>query len=160
MKKKNTCCSVLIVLTVLLLGGLLYCLARTETPAQSRVPTVAESEKIAIDTTLKFGEAIKAGDLSLFRNMTSRSFQEAFSEAEFKRAFNGFIEQDINLLAVRNRTPVFTIPPAMTADGMLILQGYFSTQPSRVNFDYSYVNRAGQWVLSGVNVDIQPAANP
>jgi len=122
---------------------------------QANVPSIAESEKIAVDTTLSFGHAIRAGDLSLFRNTSSDEFKNAFSLEQFEQAFSGFVEQNINLLAVSNYPPVFTTPPQLTADGALTLQGYFPTEPSRVNFDYKYVWKSNSWVLSGIGVDVQ-----
>ena len=158
MTKKNTCCIVFGGLIVLLSGGLVYCLFQSESPVpnQYRIPTVSESERLTLNTTLEFGEAIQAGNLSLFRNTTSDAFKRAFSEAEFEQAFNGFIEQRINLLAVNKQKAILTTAPAMTADGTLILRGYFPTQPSRVYFDYSYVRQNGAWLLSGIDVTIRP----
>jgi hypothetical protein len=124
---------------------------------QIDLPSAAENESLVVETTLSFGRAIEAGDLSLFRDTTAEEFKQAFSEEQFNQAFGGFIEQNINLLAVGNYRPVFTASPELAGDGTLILQGHFPTKPSRVTFDYQYVWRSGDWQLSGIDVNVNPA---
>jgi len=120
------------------------------------IPDLTGNARLALDTTLRFGEAIEQGDLAGFRAGTTPAFQQAFSLSAFERAFKGFIEQRINLLAVRDMQPQFTNRELTLDDGSLHLAGWFPTRPSRLNFDYRYSQMDGDWRLSGINVKVVP----
>ena len=120
------------------------------------IPDATGSRKLALDTTLRFGEAIKNHDLAGFRASTASEFQKAFSLPAFEHAFRGFIEQNINLLAVSDMKPTFTKRELDLQSGTLRLAGWFPTQPSRLSFNYNYTRSAGDWRLSGIDVSVQP----
>lgn len=168
--KKNKIGWIILIALFVVIAGLLFLLVNPEilktftgstkpSSLQIHLPSTTVREQLVTETTLRFGRAIKAKDLSLFRDSTAEEFKQAFSREEFERAFSGFIRQNINLLAVKNYRPLFTSKPKLTTSGTLILQGYFPTKPSRVKFDYKYVWRGNTWKLSGINVVVQPAGD-
>lgn len=114
---------------------------------------------MALETTLSFGQAVKAGDYSSFYNAASLELRKRFTLQQFTQAFNGFLQQKTNLLAVRNYVPVFNPDPRLSEDGTLVIQGYFPTQPSRVNFDYEYLRSSDEWKISGIHIDVTPVGN-
>lgn len=120
------------------------------------VPPLQESAQIARATTLHFAQAVNAKDLTLFRRGAAKEFRERFSAQEFNKAFGGFITQGINLAVVEKYQPVFTVPPQLTRDGILHLEGYFPTKPSQVGFKYDYVYRHIGWQIVGVDVEVRP----
>ena len=124
--------------------------------SQQIVPDEEESAALISKTTLEFAKAVQATDLSLFHKKTSPQFQAEFTPDEFKRAFSGFVEQKINLAAVTKYTPVMSTPPAITRDGTLLLRGHYDTRPSRVVFNYDYIQSGNEWRISGINIDIVP----
>ena len=137
----------------------IFLLSCTAEEKQS-LPSEPENEKIVLDTTLTFAQAVNTKDLSLFRNQTTKEFKAEFSHEQFETAFGGFIEQEINLLPVATLKPVFHTPPALDEGGTLILRGYFPTRPSQVEFDYNYLWRSGGWKISGVSLEINPVTTP
>lgn len=120
------------------------------------IPDAATAQQLALNTTLRFAEAINNRDLAGFRATTTEAFQQAFSLDAFEAAFGGFITQRVNLLAVTGMKPVLTIHSPGPTPGTLHLAGWFPTQPSRLSFDYSYTREGPDWRLSGIDVKVQP----
>ena len=120
------------------------------------IPDAATAQELALNTTLRFGEAINNRDLAGFRATTTAAFQQAFSLPAFEAAFEGFIAQQVNLLAVTGMRPVLTTHAPGPQAGSLHLAGYFPTQPSRLSFDYNYTREGPDWRLSGIDVKVQP----
>lgn len=126
---------------------------------QKATPTSSEAAQIVTSTTLAFADAIKAKDLSLFRSQTAIEFKKQFSHEQFNQAFKGFITQGTNLHPVAKLTPSLYSPPSMTADGTLLLRGYFPTRPSAVLFDYGYVWRDKKWKITQISLTLKPVSN-
>ncbi len=120
------------------------------------LPSSSENEKIAVETTLAFAEAVNAKDLSLFRSQTTKEFKAEFSHEQFEKTFSGFIEQKINLLPAAKLKPQFRNPPFLSEDGTLTLKGYFPTRPSQIEFDYSFLWRNKSWKITGISLQINP----
>ena len=157
MKKNKLNSIVTIGALVLVMGALLSC-SQQHNPLQT-LPNAAESEQIAIETTLQFARAVNAKDLSLFRNQTTEEFKKQFSHEQFNNTFKGFIQQNINLLPIAKLKPIFHFPAALTKDKNLILSGYFPSRPSKVSFSYSYIWRSNQWKVTGIKLDVIPTSN-
>lgn len=120
------------------------------------IPDAATAQELALNTTLRFGEAINNRDLAGFRATTTEEFQQAFSLPAFEAAFAGFIQQRTNLLAVTGMRPVLTTRAPGAQAGSLHLAGWFPTQPSRLSFDYQYTREGPDWRLNGIDVKVQP----
>ena len=120
------------------------------------LPSNEDNEKIALNTTLAFAQAVNAEDLSLLRLQTTEEFKARFNQDQLEETFRGFIEQKINLTPVEKLKPIFRNAPLITEDGTLILNGYFPTRPSQVEFDYNYLWRNGSWKINGISLEINP----
>ncbi|MCW8891245.1 MAG: hypothetical protein OQL20_11365 [Sedimenticola sp.] len=120
------------------------------------IPETPESIQIVKKTTMDFALAVKSNDLSLFRNQTSSAFRKKYSQEVFDAAFSGFIQQNINLMAVEKYQPILAAAPAITKDGTLIIRGHYDTRPSQIKFDYDYVLAGDEWKISGINIEVVP----
>ena len=120
------------------------------------VPDHADTRKLAVNTTLRFGKAIDERDLAGFRASTTPKFQQTFSLPVFEQAFQGFIDQRVNLLAVTGMDPVFEQRTLDLNNDTLRLTGWFPTQPSRLSFDYSYTRVDTGWRLRGIDIKVAP----
>ncbi len=155
MNNKLTIITSLLILTIIIVGAVVI-LPKFIKP-ELKPPSLAENQKLVLNTTLEFARAVQARDLSLFRRNTSRKFQEKFSQKQFDQAFGGYIQQNINLLPVAKQVPIFKPAPFVTKDGILVLKGYFPTQPSEVHFNYSYAKKNNDWKLVGITLQVKPA---
>ena len=140
-------------------GGTVYLVGSPPNPFEppsAAIPEQAAAHKLALTTTLRFGEAIDDRNLAAFRATTTEEFQQRFSLDAFERAFSGFIDQQINVLTVEGMDPVLTTLEGGPDSDSLRLAGYFPTQPSRLDFDYSYTRAGPRWQLSGIDVKVAP----
>ncbi|HKJ18765.1 MAG TPA: hypothetical protein VJ984_15530 [Xanthomonadales bacterium] len=126
------------------------------TPSAAALPDRAESAEIVQATTADFARAVNAKDLSEFHGNSSTEFQEQVSLETFNEGFSSFLNSDIDLTVLQNHQPMFTVEPAISADGVLQLQGYYDTRPSRATFEYKYVYRKDGWELLGIGFNITP----
>jgi hypothetical protein len=120
------------------------------------IPELSTANHLVRDTTLRFGDAIERQDLASFRATTSPEFQRAFAVDAFVDAFRGFIDQDVNLRAVADLSPVLRVRRLGVDGKTLRLAGYFPTSPSRITFDYHYSLRPSRWQLSGIEIAVEP----
>ena len=140
-------------------GGTAYLMRSLPDPVErptAATPERAAARELALATTLRFGKAIDSRNLAGFRAATAEAFQQRFSLQTFEQAFNGFIDQKINVLTVAGMDPVLTTLEGGPDGESLRLAGYFPTLPSRLNFDYSYTRVCADWQLSGIDVKVVP----
>ncbi|QEG34152.1 hypothetical protein [Bythopirellula goksoeyrii] len=128
----------------------------TEATNDVAIPTKAEAAVLIKETTQDFAAAINAKDYTQFHAGLSREFQEQVPLEKFNEIFSVFIDSAVDLSVLEKLEPMFTAEPAMSAEGVLALEGYFPSKPSRVKFSYKYVWRDKKWELLGINVDIEP----
>lgn len=120
------------------------------------LPSRAEAAEIVKATTRNFAIAVKGKDLNSFHAEASREFREQVPLETLNESFSEFLTQDIDLTVLQNYEPMFTSEPALSADGVLALEGYFPTTPSRAWFSYTYVHRGAGWKLLGIDFNVRP----
>ena len=121
-----------------------------------RLPSRAEASQLVKATTQEFALGVNARDLSPLRTLASQQFQQQVSLEQLHENFAPFLTQDIDLTVLQDYKPMFTTDPGLSAEGVLRLEGYFPTTPSRAYFKYSYVSRDGDWQLLGINFNVTP----
>jgi hypothetical protein len=128
----------------------------TAAALDTKLPSRVEAAKLVTATTNEFALAVNAKDLSPLHANASLEFQQQVSVEELNQNFAPFLTQDIDLTVLQDYQPMFTSDPALSADGVLQLEGYFSTSPSRAHFRYRYVYRDQDWRLLGINFNLTP----
>ena len=128
----------------------------TTAAAQVSLPTRAEAAEIVKETTRAFAAAVNAKNLSSLHEGASLEFQEQVPLERLNEIFAPFLTQDMDLTVLEGYEPMFTTDPALSAEGVLRLEGYYPTTPSRAYFGYSFINRDGQWQLLGINFNVTP----
>lgn len=126
------------------------------TKEQLALPDRKEASEIVQATTSAFAEAVNAKDLSGFHASASTQFQEQVPLEQLNEHFAAFLNQEIDLSILADFEPMFTADPALSADGVLRLEGYFPTTPSRAHFSYSFVHDGDGWKLLGIDFNVRP----
>lgn len=121
------------------------------------VPGDEELRKLTLATLLSFNEAVQAKDFTKFHATVSVPLQQQLPPPKLAEAFRSFIEGGLDLSPIQGETPVFSKPPAVDGNGVLALEGYYPTQPSRVHFELGYLYEHPQWKLAGINVRVKKA---
>lgn len=117
------------------------------------IPTVEKLNELATATLLEFDKGVAQRDFANFHGQLSRPFQDQKTVAELNQIFKEFIDKQINVSVVEEETPIFTEPPAIDGDGVLVLVGYYPTKPARVEFTLKYVYEHPEWKLLAINVE-------
>ena len=124
-------------------------------------PTVPDQYRLNLlirSTIIALNQANKTGNYSVLRDLGSPSFQSANSAARLAEIFSAQRHANLDLAPVLFFTPTLVRAPAIDADGMLRLTGFFPTQPQQVNFDLAFEFIQGEWRHFGVSVETQPVA--
>lgn len=74
-----------------------------------------------------------------------------------QRAFQSFIDQDIDIGGIKGVDPAFDHAPWVNTDGLLIASGYYPTKPYRVLFSLKFYYETPAWRLFGLDVSVKKA---
>jgi hypothetical protein len=99
--------------------------------------------------------AINARDFGNFHQKISRLWQSQITKEELSNIFQSFSEQNIDLTVLEGIEPVFSEKPLLNAENLLILTGYYPTQPPVTYFTLKYTMEYPNWKLFGVNVEFK-----
>lgn len=124
------------------------------------MPSDRELRRLVRGSMLEFGEAIKTKSFSGFYLYISRAWRSQITEKRLQDAFQGFIEQHVNLGGVSDVEPVFDPPPQMTTDGLLLVSGHYPTKPYEVYFAFKFIYELPEWKLFGLDVYLRKAGAP
>ncbi len=103
-------------------------------------------------TLLTLNDANRSGNYSVLRDLAAPDFQARNSAADLALGFADLRRRNFDLFAAAISAPQLTAPPALDANKMLHLIGFFPTRPLQINFDLLFQIVGGQWRLFGVSV--------
>lgn len=149
-------------------------------PVNRQPPPDAETmERLVKETLLRFDQAIKERDFVPFFLHTSLAWQDQLVTGEYRpgipltmrieltekqkeigasrllRAFQPFIDKNIDISGIASRTPVFDSPPQVSTDGLLIVNGRYDTEPYKVYFSMKFMYELPKWKLFGLDVSLR-----
>jgi hypothetical protein len=119
---------------------------------KKKIPADDELRRLATATLLDFARAVKLKDFTEFHGRASTPLRQHKTAAEFQQAFHEFMDKKIDISGVKETQPVLDEPPALDADGALVLSGYYPTKPARVKFKLQYLYEHPAWKLSSINI--------
>ena len=105
------------------------------------------------DTLLKFNEAIQLKSFDHFYHFISANWQSQVSLQRMSDAFQGFIDQHIDLSPMKDAEISFDEPPRINQEGLLVVHGRSKIPAYQVNFVLSYTYEIPNWRLSGIKLD-------
>jgi hypothetical protein len=121
---------------------------------QAQLPP-AESMIILIrSTVVALNHANLANNYTVLNALGSPTFRQANSPQQLSNAFAAFRTNHIDMNPVVFLTPQLTVQPTIQ-DGRMHLQGFFPSQPMRVNFDLSFEPDQGVWKVQDLTVNLQ-----
>jgi len=96
------------------------------------------------------------GNYTVLRDLSSPGFREKNSAADLATIFQGVRQQKFDLSSIVVLDPVLN-QPRISQDGQLMLDGYFSTQQVRINFQLAFLKATnGAWQIHGVSLNAAP----
>ncbi len=138
-----------------------------EQPPPAPVVTAPQALPVSIEqalylirsTLLRLNDANRSGNYSVLRDLAAPDFQARNTPADLAQIFSDLRHRNFDLFSVATAAPQLISPPALDANKMLRLTGFFATVPLRINFDLLFQNVAGRWRLFGISV-ATPQAPP
>jgi len=137
-----------------LVGMLLLLLAVAAALAQNKVPSERALETLVKTSLLSFNDANITGNYTIFHAKLSKPFREQFPPERLKETFKEFSDKRIDIDLVAAYGPSYTAPPAIDAEGKLVVKGFFPTEPVRVNFELDFIPSDGEWKLIRIHVKV------
>ncbi len=119
-------------------------------PQPEALLSMIRSALVALD------QANKTNNYAVMREFGGPELQK-MSAAELSDKFAGLRTARIDLSPVTIVTPQLSEPPAITAQSLLNLVGYFPTRPLQARFQIVFQPFEGRWRLYGLNVNLVPA---
>ncbi len=107
------------------------------------------------DNLLQFNNAIRTRSFTDFYNFVAVAWQAQLTEKQLQRAFQGFIDQNVDISTIKDLEPVFDNPPMISSDGLLLVSGHYPTKPYVVTFSLKFIYELPDWKLFGLDVDLR-----
>ena len=140
-------------------GGLVLLLLATPALAQNQVPPPKPLEALVKATLMTLNDANLTGDYRVFHARLSGPFRQQYTPERLKQSFREFHDKNVDIDIVCALAPVWEQPPAVDAEGKLVLRGIFPTEPTRVSFEMDFLAWDGEWKLIRINVRVAPSAD-
>ncbi len=126
----------------------------TTEQAGKTLPSDDSSKRLALESLLAFNQAVHNRDFASFHQQISRLWQEQITPQKLAEIFADFIHKQINISAIKEVEPILTEAPTIDSDGILILEGYYPTHPSKTHFRLKYIYEHPAWKLLGIKVNV------
>lgn len=109
------------------------------------------------NTLVAVNQGNLTGNFTVLRDLSSPGFRARNSAGDLATIFQTIRQKKVDLSPVVTLEPVIA-PPRVTKEGLLMLEGYFASQPLRINFQLAYLKDAnGGWMIDAVSVGVAPA---
>lgn len=120
---------------------------------EPKIPDDNELKQMTKEIILSLGNSITNRDFSEFYGIISYIWAKQTKPDELRKAFISFEEKNINLTDFANQSePIFNKVPSIGEDELLVLNGYFPLQNSRLNFTMKFVYEHPKWKLISINI--------
>ncbi|MEF2146194.1 MAG: hypothetical protein V3573_12180 [Desulfovibrionaceae bacterium] len=116
------------------------------------LPDQETLEIMVRDTVSQFSHAVVSADFAEFHTQISALWASQISPDELLAVFRAFIDMGKDLTGYDQLDPVFSEPPAIDQDGVMVLKGYIPHERGLLHFRLEYVFEYPEWKLLGINI--------
>ena len=120
------------------------------------IPDQDATRRLVRDALLEFNRAIRARSFTDFYAFVSSAWQAQLTEKQLQKAFQGFIDNHVDISGIADLTPQFDFPPWLTSEGLLMVRGRYATQPFQVYFELKFIYELPSWKLFGIRITSDP----
>ena len=108
--------------------------------------------------SLAWQDQLVTGEVSpnpgaLRRVLTER--QKEIGAGRLQHAFQPFIDKEVSLESIKDKEPILDGPAQVSTDGLLLVSGYFDTEPYKVFFALKFQYELPKWKLFGIDVTLK-----
>ena len=112
-----------------------------------RPPMPAPEQLLGLirSTVIALNQANQTGNYTVLRDLGAPDFRNGNDASRLGAIFQVLKEQAVDLGPLLHISPEVSQAPAIDANGLLRLVGFFPTEPLRVNFDLSFQLFENRW---------------
>jgi hypothetical protein len=96
-------------------------------------------------TVIALNQANQTGNYTVLRDLAAPDFRNGNDASRLGAIFQVLREQSVDLTPLLQISPELAEPPTVNQNGLLRLNGFFPTEPLRVNFDLSFQMLENRW---------------
>jgi hypothetical protein len=127
---------------------------RVDSDPALKLPSPEFREILVKNSLHDFALAINKADFTAFHSHLSANFRNQYTAKDLQKAFQGFIDQKIDLTILAGEKPIFHQKPYLNEDDVLFLIGHYDIDSSEINFVLKFYERP-DWKLLSINVSIK-----
>lgn len=120
-----------------------------------QIPSEEEQVRLVRESMHVFAESVNEKSMTKFREHVANLWQQQFTVEDFDQAFNVFYDLGADLTVLDNYTPRFDSAASYGEDGILVIAGYYPTEPNQMHFEQKYVFEGLGWKLIGFSANIE-----
>ena len=121
----------------------------------AQMPSEKKQIKLVSDSMHVFALSIKEKSMLKMFNHVSNLWKKQFSVEKFDETFGSFYKFGDSLMLLDQRSPQFFSKPILNKDGVLIIEGFYSTKPKQLYFEQKYIYEGLSWKLMGFNISVK-----
>ncbi|MEO8351678.1 MAG: hypothetical protein ABI680_08100 [Chthoniobacteraceae bacterium] len=118
------------------------------------VPDEQFIRKMTLKTMLDFNAALRKKSFDGFHGNLAIAWRKQISDTQLQRAFQPFIDKDIDVSGIKDVEFIFDQKPDVNSDGLLIVSGHYPTNPYEVLVELKYMYEVPRWRLFGIDVKL------
>jgi len=130
---------------------------QTSPTAQQAPVSIEQALYLIRSALMTLNDANRTGNYTVLRDLAAPGFQERNTAANLALIFSDLRNRNFDLGGAAILAPQLSAAPALDADGMLRLTGFFPTRPLQINFDLKFQVVANQWRIFGIAITTPPA---
>jgi hypothetical protein len=116
------------------------------------VPSDEAARKLTTATLAAFDRSLETGDFTPLLGVACKPMREQYDAAAMKRHFQEFLDNKVRIAEIEHWPAIFTLPPGIDEEGLLLLAGFYPSPPPRVWFRLRYLPEPDGWKLAAINV--------
>ena len=125
-----------------------------EESADLQLPSESEQVALVRESMHVFAVSINEKSVEKLHGHASSLWQRQRSVEELDKIFGAFFEVGADLTVLDDYSPLFDSSPSFDDNGVLVIKGYYDTEPNQLHFEQSYFFEGLRWKLIGFSASI------
>jgi uncharacterized protein (DUF2267 family) len=131
----------------------LYAGRNTKSATPPRVPSDEDARRLTTAVLVVFDHSLASGDFAPLLAASCAPMRGQFTAADLEQHFQEFLAKKVRVSEVERVQPIFTLPPGVDDEGMLVLEGFYPAEPPRAWFKLRFLDEGGGWKLAAIKVN-------
>ncbi len=128
---------------------------KTDKKISKEIPPDSILIRLSNQSIIELGKSINKRDFEDFYLSIAKFWQLRTNKEELMKAFQSFIDNNINLVGISGVDPVISEKPSFNKDDFLLISGYYPTEPAMVYFHLKFTYEHPEWKLVGIKVNLK-----